>query len=99
MHTYTLRTGANPGEQKLIKDGTEAFCPRLQPGIIPKQFGGGVDMFRIPCSSVCPFAEILTMDDKTYYKLSCETHVVQVLISKPVEKPNGVGNAIPGNFR
>lgn len=60
MTKYTIREDANYGEV-LQKNGRDAVCPFQSPTAIPiqNQFGQQqIGFNRMPCSTVCPFAEI-----------------------------------------
>jgi sulfatase maturation enzyme AslB (radical SAM superfamily) len=55
----------------LIKDGNQAFCPKLQP--MPQQTQmGGIAWVRFPCNTGCPFAQVSTDNEKAFYNISCE---------------------------
>lgn len=57
MTKYTIKDDATHG-QILVKNGKDAVCPLQQP--IPTQSQmGGVMLLRLPCSTNCPFAELL----------------------------------------
>lgn len=61
---YGVKQGQQEGEMVLLKDGQEAYCPFVNPLLIPSPVqGGGVGMMRVPCSSLCSLVSI-----KKHYK-------------------------------
>ena len=55
----------------LYKDGTQSFCPKLNPFPVQSQFGG-TDWARFPCNTGCPFANIEEIEHNPYYTIKCE---------------------------
>jgi hypothetical protein len=74
---YNLRTDDSYGDV-LQKDGKDCFCP-FQAGLpIPVQtaMGGvGMNIMRMPCSSLCPHVKTIEHIGKNYYEISCSGKV------------------------
>ena len=55
---FSVKQGQQ-GERILLKDGLEAYCPFVNPILIPSPVqGGGVGLMRSPCSSLCSLVSI-----------------------------------------
>lgn len=58
MQTYTLKEG-NSKEKVLMINGTMSRCPFTPPIGLPDKYTGGVNITMIPCSTMCPHAQII----------------------------------------
>lgn len=72
---YTLRDDVNFGKV-LQKDGIDTFCP-FQPS-----FPNGDRLFRMPCSSLCPHAELKFNERCDLYLVGCGSSVIPFHIEK-----------------
>jgi|GEM_PF-3061011 hypothetical protein len=85
MNIYTLKTDANYGEVLQI-NGRDAICPFQAPAAIPQQnqMTGQVTIGfnRMPCSTVCPLAEITKSG---HYTLSCGNSAKDYELSETAE--------------
>jgi hypothetical protein len=69
-HTYEVKEDKNYG-YVLFKDKRECFCPFQQP--VPTQGMGGVGLMRLPCSTSCPKANLVTKKQPIYDIATSET--------------------------
>lgn len=68
MSKYTLNKGQQ-GEDVLMIDGRQSFCPFVDP--IPMQGQvGQIQLMRLPCNTSCPHAEL---DSVNHYHITCGT--------------------------
>lgn len=66
MTKYTLNKGQQ-GEDVLMIDGRQSFCPFVDP--IPMQGQmGQIQLMRLPCTTNCPLAEL---DNRGSYHITC----------------------------
>lgn len=86
------------GVYTVLRDGQLLLCPKLMYPMLkqvqrtplhPPEMA--TELARLPCSTVCPFAEI-TRDDfhsVSYYEISCEGGCKKIRLDevKPFEKP------------
>lgn len=55
MATYSVKKGQQEGELILQVDGLQSICPFVQAIPMQGQYGG-LQIMRLPCTSVCPHA-------------------------------------------
>jgi hypothetical protein len=77
MTKYTLNKGQQ-GENVLMIDGRQSFCPFVDP--IPMQGQvGQIQLMRLPCNTNCPHAEL---DNRGTYHITCGSEKVSFVISE-----------------
>lgn len=83
-HTYTVEQDPSNNSFTLVKDGTQCFCPKIAPILIPGSLGT-VSMSRMSCNTCCPFANIYDTGAETIYKITCES--ASPLTDYPIKLP------------
>jgi hypothetical protein len=79
----------------LHKDGSECFCPKSQPMPVQTQLGA-TSWARFPCNTACPFANIVEIDDKKFYKIKCEGADVSYQLQESKEEKKFTSSLIIG---
>lgn len=91
MTKYTTRKDESYN-QVLLRNGVDCICPFQSPLAVPVQTALGqmsVNIVRLPCATVCPFAEIVSdWDDITKsFELTYITHCTGTNVEFELLKP------------
>jgi hypothetical protein len=86
---YTVNKG-NPNEYVLIKNGIQSVCPFTQP--FPMPVGDNqVNIMRIPCTTQCPHANFISVDDTAgIWEITCTGVKERFIVESPEEKPEPI---------
>lgn len=83
MSKYHLQRG-NGGEQILMIDGIMSRCPFTPPIAIPDPISMQMKISMIPCSTICPLAQVFEGDmaPEKYYEMKCGSSKIAHRISE-----------------
>jgi hypothetical protein len=87
---YTIKKDTNNGNV-LVKNGIDTFCPYQSAIPVPIQSAMGgmsLNLVRMPCSTNCPFASIVsdTEEKNAIYNTSCNGDKTFILENNSEEK-------------
>jgi len=84
MTKYTLNKGQQ-GEEVLMINGLQSFCPFVNP--IPMQGNAGqISLMRLPCSTTCPHATV----NEEEYCITCSGKLTIFELEEETSKPEGL---------
>lgn len=68
---HTAVKSGNNGEFILMKDGGQSVCPFTQPFPVQGNSPNALQIMRVPCTTQCPHANIITEEDISIWVMTC----------------------------
>jgi len=88
MTKYTLNKGQQ-GENVLMINGIQSFCPFADPITLQGQMGQ-MQIMRLPCNTACPHAKLTDNS----YKIYCGTEIRNLEITEENDNASSVSNLV-----